>query len=103
MSESLLRAVKLFVVVSGVLIILGTATLIALLVKRGSQVAAEDPPVPSEIVQASLPPGGEVVQATIAGRELVLLGRASQGQFVLVVALTSGEHRRLVWLVPDSQ
>ena len=43
----------------------------------------------------ALPPGGEVTQASVAGRELVLLGRAPQGQFVLVVALAGGERRRL--------
>ena len=50
----------------------------------------------------ALPPGGEVIQASVAGRELVLLGRAPQGQFVLVVELASGERRRLVWLAPGA-
>lgn len=99
MSESLLRAVKLFVVVSGVLIILGTATLIALMVKRGTQAVTDSPP-PAAAVQAELPPGGEALQATVAGRDLVLLGRAPQGQFVLVLELATGERRRLVWLAP---
>lgn len=92
--------VKLFVLLSGVLIIAGTATLIALMVKRGTQVAepaAAAPTVPSTV---TLPPGGEVTQASVAGRELVLLGRAPQGQFVLVVELASGGRRRLVWLAP---
>ena len=100
MSDSLLRAVKLFVVVSGVLIIAGTATLIALMVKRGTQVAERAAAAPAEASTVALPPGGEVTQASVAGRELVLLGRAPQGQFVLVVALAGGERRRLVWLLP---
>ena len=99
MSDSLLRAVKLFVVVSGVLIIAGTATLIALMVKRGTQ-ATDRAPTAAEPSTVALPPGGEVIQASVAGRELVLLGRAAQGQFVLVVELASGERRRLVWLAP---
>jgi hypothetical protein len=102
MPESLLRAVKLFVVVAGVLIVAGTATLIALLVKRGAAEAdrAENREVPAPAPPVELPPGGEVTQAAVAGRELVLLGRAPRGQFVLVVGLARGERRRLVWLAP---
>ena len=100
MSESLLRAVKLFVVVSGVLIILGTATLIALMVKRGTQAVSDSPPAAAAEVRAALPLGGEALQATVAGRDLVLLGRAPEGQFVLVLELATGERRRLVWLAP---
>ena len=104
MSDSLLRAVKLFVVVGGVLIIAGTATLIALLVKRGTR-PAERPPL--DPAAARRPrhcrPGGEITQASVAGRDLVLLGRAPQGQFVLVVEAASGERRRLVWLAPAAQ
>ena len=100
MSDSLLRAVKLFVVVSGVLIIAGTATLIALMVKRGTHVAERATAGPAAAPSTvALPPGGEVTQS-VAGRELVLLGCAPQGQFVLVVALAGGERRRLVWLLP---
>ena len=40
------------------------------------------------------------LQATVAGRDLVLLGRAPEGQFVLVLELATGERRRLVWLAP---
>jgi hypothetical protein len=101
MSESWLRAVKAFVVVGGVLIIAGSATLMALLVKRGTQATANRPAATAAVAQAALPPGGEVVQASLAGRDLVLLGRAPQGQFVLVVELASGERRRLVWLAPE--
>ncbi len=100
MSESLLRAVKLFVVLGGVLLIVGTATLITLLVKRGTRVAGGEVPAAAAAAAVALPPGGEVVQATLAGSELVLLGRAARGQFVLVVALAGGDRRRLVWLVP---
>jgi Family of unknown function (DUF6476) len=100
MSDSMLRAVKLFVVVGGVLIIAGTATLIALMVKRGSQVAEPATPDPIGPSTVALPPGGEVTHASVAGRELVLLGRAREGQFVLVVELAGGERRRLIWLAP---
>lgn len=100
MSDSLLRAVKLFVVVSGVLIIAGTATLIAMMVKRGAQVGERAPTAPVDPATVALPPGGEIIQASVSGRELVLLGRAPRGQFVLVAELASGERRRLLWLAP---
>ena len=100
MSDSLLRAVKLFVVVGGVLIVAGTATLIALLVKRGATPADAPAPEPAVPATVTLPPGGEVTRAEIAGTDLVLLGTASRGQFVLVVELATGATRRLVWLAP---
>ena len=100
MSDSLLRAVKLFVVVGGVLIIAGTATLITMLVKRGTRLEAAPPPATAP-VDATLPAGGEVTSASMAGRDLVLLGRAPEGQFVLVVDPASGARRRLLWLTPE--
>ncbi|MGD9507772.1 MAG: hypothetical protein AB7I59_01500 [Geminicoccaceae bacterium] len=100
MSDSLLRAVKLFVVVGGVLIIAGTATLITLLVKRGTRIA-DPPPQATAAVDAVIPTGGEVASASMAGRDLVLLGRAPEGQFVLVVDPASGARRRLLWLTPE--
>jgi hypothetical protein len=100
MSDSLLRAVKLFVVVSGVLIIAGTATLIAMMVKRGTAVAERDAGAPVDPATVELPPGAEIIQASVSGRELVLLGRAPRGQFVVVAGLAGGERRRLLWLAP---
>jgi hypothetical protein len=100
MSDSLLRAVKLFVIVGGVLIIAGTATLITMLVKRGTR-AADTPPPAAAAGDATIPAGGEVTSASMAGRDLVLLGRAPAGQFVLVVDPASGARRRLLWLAPE--
>ena len=101
MSDSLLRAVKLFVVVGAVLIIAGTATLIAMLVKRGSHIA-ETPQAAAAPATVTLPPGAVVTQASLAGRELMLLGRAPAGQFVLVADSASGKRRRLLWLAPEA-
>jgi hypothetical protein len=100
MSDSLLRAVKLFVVVGGVLIIAGTATLITLLVKRGTHLA-EAPAPPTAAASAAVPAGGEITGASLAGHDLILLGRAPAGQFVLVVDPASGARRRLLWLAPE--
>lgn len=100
MSESLLRAVKLFVVVGGVLIIVGTATLIALLVKRGTGGADAGPPKAALAATVELPPGGEILAVDGDGRDLLLLGRAPQGQFLLLVDRATGARGRLFWLTP---
>jgi hypothetical protein len=104
MSDSLLKALKIFVIVGAVLIVGGTATLIWLLVKRGTSMAVATRPAPTAPLEpgtVELPPGSEVTQVAAAGRELLLLGRApGEGQFVLVVDATSGERRRLLRLVP---
>jgi hypothetical protein len=100
MSDSLLKALKIFVVVGAVVIVGGTATLIWLLVKRGTSTRVASVPAAPAIV--ALPPGGAVTAASLAGSQLVLLGTApGEGQFVLVVDLASGERRRLLRLLPE--
>jgi len=92
----------LFVVVAGLLIVAGTATLIWLLVKR-SGVSAQDHPAVTiaDPGTVALPAGGEITQVATAGGQLLLLGRSpAEGQFLLVVDLASGERRRLLRLVP---
>jgi hypothetical protein len=102
MSDSLLRAVKLFVVVGGVLIIAGTATLITMLVERGTRLADAPPPAAAP-AGVTIPTGGEVISASLSGRDLVLLGRAPEGQFVLVIDPASGARRGLLWLAPEAR
>jgi hypothetical protein len=103
MSDSLLKALKIFVVVGAVVIVGGTATLIWLLVKRGTSMAVATAPAaaPQEPGTIALPPGAEVSQIAAAGPELLLLGRTpGEGQFLLVVDAKSGATRRLLRLVP---
>jgi hypothetical protein len=90
------------VVVSGILIVGGTATLIWVLVKRGTSTAvAPAAMAPALTGTIELPPGGEVAQVTVAGSRLVLLGRApGLGQFVLEVDLATGARRKLLRLAP---
>lgn len=103
MSDSLLRAAKVFVVVAGVLIIGGTATLIAMLVKRGVALPGRAAAEPTAATAVELPPGGEILQASIEAGRLVLLGRMPDGgQFVLVAELATGTRRALIWLTPAS-
>lgn len=97
------KALKVFVVVAGVAIILGTITLIWLLATR-----RESEQAPAEAVQqlvvpgtVPLPPGAEVTQLALSGSRLVLLGRIpGEGQFVAVVDASSGELVRLLRLAP---
>lgn len=101
MSDSLLNALKVFVVVGAVLLVGGTATLIWAIVKRG---ASRDEPRPTagalEPAVVTLPAGAEVRQATLAGRDLLLLGTApAEGPFVLVVDAATGAQRRFLRLV----
>lgn len=105
MSDSLLKALKIFVVVGAVVIVLGTATLIALLVKRAGSGSAALPagPPATGMAEVALPPGAEVQQVTVAGAQLYLLGRSpGEGQFILVIDQTSGARKRLLRLVPEA-
>jgi hypothetical protein len=103
MSDSLLKALKIFVVVGAVVIVGGTATLIWLLVKRGTSMAvstAPAAPAPAVPGTVELPPGAEVTQVAAAGAEILLLGRSpGEGPFLLVVDARTGATRRLFRLV----
>ena len=98
----MLKAVKLFVVVAGLLIVGGTATLIWLLVKRGGEAASNLPAMATmEPRSVDLPAGGEITQVAAQGGQLLLLGRSpADGQFLLVIDLASGERRQLLRLLP---
>lgn len=94
---------KVFVVVGGVLLVGGTATLIWLLVQRstsrGEAPVATAPALPGTV---EVPVGARIEAANLVGRQLVLLGEvAGQGQFVLVVDAASGARRHLLRLVPE--
>ncbi len=87
--EDWLRWVKVFVVVAGVLIILGTGTLVALLVARGTgrPSIALDSPQP-----VALPAGLRLVAATPAGDRILLELRDQAGRpHLLLVDAASGE------------
>ena len=103
MSDSLLKALKLFVVVGGVghrrrhsYADLGAGQ--ARRRTRRPHRRSQPPSLPGTI---EVPPGGEIAQLAIAGSQLVLLGQApGEGQFVLVVDLATGARRQLLRIVP---
>jgi hypothetical protein len=102
MSDSLLKALKVFVVVGAVLLVGGTATLIWALVKRGTSRDEAPPAVAGPPGTVLLPPGAEVRQASLTGSQIVLLGEVpGEGQFVLVVDATTGARRRFLRLMPE--
>lgn len=92
-------------IVGAVVLVGGTATLIWALVKRGtSREAPAEAAAPSPPGTVLVPAGAEVTQATLAGRNLLLLGRApGEGQFVLVVDAASGARRGFLRLVPEGR
>lgn len=102
MPDSLLKILKLFVIVGAFVIVGGTATLVWLLVKRGANVAMPPVTTASHLpATIELPPGGEISDIAVADAQLVLLGKApGEGQFVLVVDLATGTRRRLLHLAP---
>ena len=102
MPDSLLKVLKLFVVVGGLVIVGGTATLIWVMVKRGTHTAATPAVAPPSLPGTiEVPQGGEIAQLAIAGSQLVLLGQApGAGQFVVVVDLATGARRQLLRIVP---
>lgn len=105
MSDSLLNALKVFVVVGAVVLVAGTATLIWALVKRGTsrgELPAQVEATPHAPGTVTLPAGAEVLQATLAGSRLLLLGTVpGEGQFVLVVDAETGARRQHLRLVPE--
>lgn len=86
------------------MLLVGTASLIWALVKRGADKAqpsaalAALPPTGS----IAVPAGARIAAASLAGTQLTLLGEvAGHGQFVLVVDAATGARRQLLELVPE--
>lgn len=101
MADPLLKALKTFLVVGGVVLVLGTTLLIWLVVKRGETGPGAAAAPASIETRIALPPAAEVSEVSVAGSRLLLFGRSpQQGQFVAVVDLGSGELVRLLRLEP---
>jgi hypothetical protein len=98
-SDSLIKALKIFVVVGALVIVLGTTALVWLLVQRGRTVASLPTAAPSTL---PLPEAARIEQTLGAGNQLVLLGSVPDGRrFLAIVDLTSGRRRHLLWLVAE--
>ncbi len=96
-----MRLLKLFVIVTGVLIVAGTGLLVYLIVQRGigSQQKTVTAPIEAEI---DLPDGASVEQVTPGSERHVVLGVAPSGRrFLLTVDAVNGRRLSLLWLDPD--
>lgn len=116
-----LKPLKLFVVVAGVLILLGSGTLAWLLATgaaRGRAVvettaatspasappALPPPSAPAEPIQADLPlpAGAAIVDLVAEGDRILLLLRTATGEdYLAVVDAATGSRRALLRIVPE--
>lgn len=104
--ETWLKALKVFVVVAGILIVLGTATLIWLLVQRGlpedRTAGRATATVPGDGT-LRIPAGMRVAGAQLdGGRALLLLVDGEGRQHLLLVDLATGERLGLLRIVPET-
>jgi hypothetical protein len=104
--ETWLKALKVFVVVAGILIVLGTATLIWFIVQRGlpkdRTVGPATATVPGDVI-LSIPAGMRVTGVQFdAGRALLLLADGAGRQHLLLVDLATGERLGLLRIVPET-
>jgi hypothetical protein len=100
LSDSLVKALKIFVVVAGLLIVVGTTALVWVIVQGGRNVAS----LPSRTATTlALPDAARIEQSLAAGNQLVLLGTVPDNRrFLVIIDLTSGRRRHLLWLVPET-
>jgi hypothetical protein len=101
MDSSYLRALKVFVVVAGLVLVLGTAALAWLLIRRHDQEAARPARVPA-MVDLPLPAGARIEQVVADGPRLLLLLRGpEEQQYLALVNPATGERLGLIRLVPE--
>ena len=103
--DSWIRALKIFCVVGGVVLVAGTATLVWLLVQRrdAQQAAGPPPPALAAMLDLPLPEGLRIEQATFDGRHAVLLLRGpDQQQYLALVNPSTGERLSLLRITTES-
>ncbi|MGF1476672.1 MAG: hypothetical protein ACFB6S_14015 [Geminicoccaceae bacterium] len=94
---ALTRGLKIFVVVAGILLVLGFALLIYLIQKRGERPSAADERLTETMIE--VPDGARLVQMELDGRHaLVLFETAGGDQFLSLIDMRSGEQESLVRL-----
>ncbi len=104
--ETWLKALKVFVVVAGILIVLGTATLIWLVVQRGLPKDRTARPATATVPadgKLSVPAGMRVASAQLDGdRVLLLLIDGDGAQHLLLVDLATGERLGRLRILPET-
>jgi hypothetical protein len=106
-AATLMRALKILVVVMGVMLVGGTAALIAAIIDRASRhtPTASAPPSSRGFGHAAvtLPPGARVVTAELAGdRILVRLAREEGGEALIIIDAKSGAPLGTIDLLPSN-
>jgi hypothetical protein len=97
-----LRALKVFVVVAGIGLVLGTGTLIWLLLERRAREAELRRDAAPVVVDLRLPAGARIEQMVLDGARLVLLLRGEEErQYLTLVNPATGERLSLIRAVPD--
>jgi hypothetical protein len=114
--DRLLDLVKVFVVVSGILIILGTVTLVWLIASREPDpepVAVSEPsdapapeaalPATEHVGEVAMPAGSVVIETRLDGDRALLLLRGAEGEdYLALVELATGRRLSLLRLVPET-
>ena len=95
-------ALKAFVIISGIVIVIGAILLTVLIILRTGNLAEDDVATPSGPVDLALPADTRVSQVIADGRRLVLLAEDRTGrQFIAVVNSRSGERLSLIRIKPE--
>ena len=93
---------KAFVILGGVVLVIGMLLLAIMIVIRASGDAPQRELVRSGPVDLVLPAGVRVEQVVVDGKRLVLMGEGSDGQqYIAVVDADSGERKTLIRVTPD--
>jgi hypothetical protein len=99
--DSWIRALKIFCVVAGIVLVLGTGTLVWLLVQRQKAREAAAPP-PTAMLDLRLPEGLRIAQTAFDGSRLVLLlDGPDRQQYLALVNPTTGERLSLLRVVAE--
>ena len=102
-----MRALKVLVVVRGVMLVGGTAALIAAIIDRASRHTPQSATTPAtrgfEHAAIELPPGARVLGAELAGdRILVRLARDEGGEALLLIDVKTGAPLGTIDLLPTN-
>lgn len=98
-----MRALKVLVVLMGVLLVGGPAALVALIITRAGEPAAPAPPARSGLERAviDLPEGARVLSAEAAGDRLVVrIALAQGGEELILIDAKSGARLGTIELRP---
>jgi hypothetical protein len=99
------RALKVVVVMMGVLILLGLATVfgrIIYLASRPSPQVKAAPQAPSAEQRLVLPPGAQVRQTSLSGDRLAVHYEAPEGSGIIVLDLASGQVLNRIQVTPEA-